>query len=1215
MSANTENDHTIRYEHKADILNDLIENFKHPLVHRGKKPYSTSTLYNTVRKAYIRKDTPFDVFETHTPVNDFTKHPDGSINPGYTPIFSTEHDTQRCVSSARPERHFDMASTFTAYRVSENVDVASLEGTDARFAIEKREVSYPVLQAQFDEDDDSLALRNIIPGESISIIGFVVDRNQTLDRTSVVHVGNDQKEIERLIDSGEQFVVLCPNQLANVLGILAPSPAEISRREEEKLRRCFNFESANAILSPYKLDIYSVDHVTITDIRSRITRNIIDLIDYVAATHSKYAKKLRAEFLEERRLNFFSNMPGLMTEALGSSLILTDTDDMEFLGRLKSIGGAEQLYCLAIGIQYRDELTDVEVELKSLIIRARVLTGETSEAASYSDMLEFVRNPEKALKKRNKQKCVKTLQRRIEFLEETSKILEKIAETGWQHVVDEAVSRVAFIDRRQKEGRSSKTLVADAKTIEDFSLSLNEESDENEGDSDAVSPAKYISEYSPNVLPSYFLSPELQSKLIADSSVRLQDHFTARPLLLIARQINTMLHPNKLSCHMSIQEIKAMVYDISEMCDESFSLFERRAFVQELMMSNGMERQEAFGEWKKLVGGELDVKTQKRVSVVLARLMLQLELQRPLHSFRKIFPIGGQKSIGKDSQSSFESYTPDNKVKYIVTVAAQTADLGKEGRLMTDYQASDLKNIYAYTTSYYDKFLRKPSLIAMKAVADKADQIQTTLLTEKTKTQIPHGYTLVQSEESMKPLLDRLEAYNVALQSLIHRLEIQGGDFAELIAVQRALRKKIYFLVVSSLASIQRQIDGTDESEWNEVSTSAYNPDKYGDEKSTACQPGEVCILTTFIDLAKIRSRVREELRESETVLKRLKTRLYFVRFPRRNTSPTYDFRRFNPTTLTNPTEVLRQRVRPGRPHERAKRAPDVSVLDNLVEILASKTGKDERWRIAFSAKLSDLGKCYTGHLSSGVGLGLLKQFYRSLRTDIQLLSSHLYVTVNSYEMVRDKDGGQTESRSGGSFHQPGDTMEIITARGTIYQMKKLARLESRIYVEEKRQEWDVLYYNREDNYLTKYLALARPLQGYTNAEDFASVVAISPDKSVESYENTHEAMLCSLTTELLNCCNHVLRQNPDAIEVANFSIDFLKRCFKRQDDVENQYGEATKHAGSIVREVSEGGQRTEQGKIRGIVDVSQSGYQRGVWGRCRRRRPIGMDHDHVGGR
>jgi hypothetical protein len=223
-------------------------------------------------------------------------------------------------------------------------------------------------------------------------------------------------------------------------------------------------------------------------------------------------------------------------------------------------------------------------------------------------------------------------------------------------------------------------------------------------------------------------------------------------------------------------------------------------------------------------------------------------------------------------------------------------------------------------------------------------------------------------------------------------------------------------------------------------------------------------------------------------------------------------------------------------------------VLDNLVEILASKTGKDERWRIAFSAKLSDLGKRY---LSSGVGLGLLKQFYRSLRTDIQLLSSHLYVTVNSYEMVRDKDGGQTESRSGGSFHQPGDTMEIITARGTIYQMKKLARLESRIYVEEKRQEWDVLYYNREDNYLTKYLTLARPLQGYTNAEDFASVVAISPDKSVESYENTHEAMLCSLTTELLNCCNHVLRQNPDAIEVANFSIDFLKRCFKRQDDVE----------------------------------------------------------------
>ena len=1159
VSANTENDHTVRYEQKAEMLNELLENFKHPPLHRGKRSYSTATLYNTVRKAYVRKESnSFDVFEAQTPIYHFTRHPDGSLHPGYTPVFSTEHDAQRCVSSVRPERYLSVASGFTAYRVSENVDIGTLEGTETKFAIEKREVSYPVLQPQYDDDDDSMALRTVVNGERISIIGFVVDQNRILNSETVIHVDDDLKKIQKLIDSKEQFVVLCPNQLANVLKMLAPTCSEVMVREEDQLRRCFNFESTDTVLSKYKLDIYSVDRTTIAEIRSKITKNILDLIDYVATTQSRNAKYPLARS-EEKHPKFFSHIPETVTRIFG--LTSFGQDDVEFLSKLKTIGGAEQLYCLAIGIQYLDDtrdMTAVKEEMESLINRARVLEEQSeSNESSTVNALDFLHNIGKALKRAAGNKHLDAVHRRIHYLQELSRIYDGLVDKGKHQIMSELLGRVAFMDRRRKQKHSCRLQENDPKVIEGFALSLNEESDEVADGLETSNSAKYSSEYSPNVLPTYFLSPELQSKLIADSSVRLQTHFTARPLLLIARQINTMLHPNKLSCRMSLEEMKAMVYDISEMCDENFSSFERRFFVQELVMSNGMERQEAFAEWKKVVGGELDVKTQKRVSVVLARLILQLELQRPVHSFRKIFPIGGQKSIGKDSQSSFESYTSENKVKYIVTVAAQTADLGKEGRLMNDYQASDLKNIYAYTTSYYDKFMGKPNLIAMKAVADKADQIQTILLTEKTKIQIPHGYTLVESEETLKPLLDRLETYNVSLRSLIHRLETHGSDFTELMTVQRALQKKMYFLVVSFLASVQHIIDRTNESEWNNLTSSSYNPEKYGDEKSTACQPGEVCILATFIDVRDIRPQIREDLRESELLLRSLKPRLHFVRFPRRHTTPTYDFDRKVDSVITvDFASKFHRRVRPypnRLPSQSVDRVTDISVMDNLVDLLATKTAKDEHWRIAFSAKLTDLGKLNRSEwmkARDSDSAGLLEHFYRTLRRYIRLLSSHLYITVNSYEMIKEIEN-RGENFSSNSTNQPGDTMEIITARGTIHQMKKIAQLESREYVDEKRQEWDVLYYNREDKLLIKYLGISRLLESYVCAEELSSVVTALPEIFAESFESAHEMMVSVLSSELLRLCNHVLRQNPDAIDVANFSIEFLKRCFKQQDDID----------------------------------------------------------------
>ena len=1153
VSAHVENDHTVRYQAKADMLNDLIENFKHPISHRGKKSYNTALLYRTIQKAYGPCDNDtFHRVETQTPIKHFIRRRDGSRYPGLTPIFSTEYNAQSCVATTRPESYLDMTSTFSAYRISENVDIAKLLDTNLKFAVEKRQVSYPVLQPQYDEDEDSILIKQIVKGENVSIIGFVVDWNRILDEKNVRYVGAEQDEIKRLVDSKTQFVVLCPSKLKQVLQILAPSPSVIFSKRKSDFRGCFNLEFANDVLSTYNLDISNIDRDTILNIRKQITWNIIDLIEYIVILRNKN-RRGPVKHIQTKQLKFFRNMPNEL-QALVSSYYesMDNVDDLEFLSALRNIKGFEQLYCLTLGYQSIKDSEDTLHDIQNAEARLRHLPENL--AVSFEDVLDFVQHSKKPTRAwRN----IDGMRRHLQFLQDRSQDLIKLGDGGSQSALNECVKRIHFYQRReQRWARSmeSANRLIDTKRILDFSLSLDEESgDSSENNYDS----QYLTDYSSTVLPTHFLSPELRKKLMGDSSVDLQLHFTAKPLLLIARQINTMIHPNKLSCSVSLQEIKDMVYDISEMSDECFSFFERRRFVQQFVANGeGAKQADAVNEWKRLVGGELDVKSQKRVAVLLARLTLQLELRRPVHSFRKIFPIGGQKSIGKDSRSSFESYTPDNRFKYMVTVAAQTADLGKEGRLMNEYQASDLQNIQAYTVFFYDKFLSKPNLLALKAVAERTDEIQNILQKEKSRSQIPYGYDLVQSEELRKPLLDRLDTYDVTLQTFALRLSADDCNFAELESIQQAIRKKIHFLVVSVLARVQRQINEIEDFEWKSMTMSAYNPEKYGNDKSDACQPGQVCIFATFANFDKQLSSLNKDLIASEVILKQLRFRPHLMTFPRRNTPPTYNFINSPLSKSKVISYVLRKSLRPLQAVFSANennQAMSNSVVDELIDMLATKTGKDEHWRIAFSAKLSNLGRLRTSTSTSG--LSLLKQFSRSLRQFISLLSGELYVTVNSYEIIREKEHTKQDSPKTTS-NNPGDTMDIVTARGTAFKMKKLAILDSRLYVDENRNEWDVLFYNQEDKFLARYLGLSQLLKMYKMTD--ALQIAGMRLTITHSSDSAREQMLLLLSNELLQLCNFVLQQDNDAVEVAEFCIDYLQICFQKQDDID--YNTITLH-------------------------------------------------------
>lgn len=1157
VSANTDNDHTIQYRAKADILNDLLENFKHPPLHRGKKSYDTAMIYETLERAYVpKKNTNFEKFEAQTPIRDFVKTAEGSRNPGLTPIFSTEHIAQTCLTAARPESYLDLNTSFTVYRIAENVEVEDLTKSNVSFAVEKRQVSYPILQPQLNEDEDSLVLNPIMRGERICIVGFVVDWNKTLDAKTVKFIGTNPGEIERMLESREQFVVLCPTALSEILTILAPSSSKVFKRKSVEFGGCYNLEYANKLLSSYALNISNIEHSTVSEIREQITRNTIELIDYMADLRIKNQKALNStKHKQVKSLDIFLSSPNLVKTIKGNLYNCAENlDDVEFMGLLKSIGGAEQLYCLEHGMQYAQDLDDVRAEIRELEARLETIAKQTVLPASFADVVDFIENLGRPVV--SSYAHVDSIEKRIAFLYQIVEDIIDLDAEGFQDRLHGVENQMQLVQRQQaKVRRALASSSLTSRAIQDFRLSLNEESNElAHSDSEVNISFKYLAEFSTSKLPTYFLSPELRKKLEADSSIDLQIHFTAKPLWLLARQLNTMLHPNKLNCLMSLEEIKEMVYDISEMSDESFSVFERRHFIQQTMTTGGKETQgEAVNEWKRLVGGELDVGSQKRVAVILARLMLQLELSRPAHSFRKVFPIGGQKSIGRDSRLSFESYSLDNKFKYIVTVAAQTADLGREGRLMNEYQSSDLKNIQAYTTYYYDKFLNKPNLLALKAAARKTDDIQQTLLTEKNKSYKPEGYDLVQSEELTTLLLDRLEVYNVKLQTLLKRLDADFRNFFEIRAIQQAIRKKIKFLVVSLLASVQRKINELDSVELDSLTIMGYNPEKYGDEKSDACQPGEVCILATFMDFNSLlgEHKSTRSMRESENVLMRIKFRMYFVRFPRRNIKATYNFANLL-STKKKPISFLRSalsKIKDENQNRNIYSSPENiegenSVMEELVELLAGKTGKDEHWRIAFSAKLSNLGRVKPN--TSLSGLSLLQQFYRSLKKNICLLSNYLYVTVNSYEIIKESEHAKLSGQKTPSIGDLGDSMETVTGRGTRVRMRKLASLESRLYADDSRDEWDVLYYNKEDKYLSQYLDFAQLLKTYNIIDEshvsFGKIVA---------NESAREQMHTFLMRALLTLCNFVLSKNKDAIDVADFCIEFLHNCFRTQDDIE----------------------------------------------------------------
>lgn len=64
--------------------------------------------------------------------------------------------------------------------------------------------------------------------------------------------------------------------------IIAPKSKEVIGCEGKRLRRC--------ILAKYKLDIYAIDHGTISEIRRLITMNIIDSVDYISRVRRRNAK-------------------------------------------------------------------------------------------------------------------------------------------------------------------------------------------------------------------------------------------------------------------------------------------------------------------------------------------------------------------------------------------------------------------------------------------------------------------------------------------------------------------------------------------------------------------------------------------------------------------------------------------------------------------------------------------------------------------------------------------------------------------------------------------------------------------------------------------------------------------------------------------------------------------------------------------------------------
>ena len=253
------------------------------------------------------------------------------------------------------------------------------------------------------------------------------------------------------------------------------------------------------------------------------------------------------------------------------------------------------------------------------------------------------------------------------------------------------------------------------------------------------------------------------------------------------------------------------------------------------------------------IGDPRNITTNYKISVILARLLIELETHRPVYPFKKAFPLSGFKTIGNNLDIKYVIFNQENKFRYLVDVAARSATLGRIGKLVQNSQENNLKIVEDLVLSFYDRFQLFPLIQSAYSAAELLDENRRLLMSDETKIkQEPFpltGFeTLMMGADTIRNprtalLIKQYHQYNIDLKSINLSSTPIKKRYRQFSIDKKLLWKKSKYLAYKILETTQLDLEVT--KDYLTYTSSNYDPNLYG-EKHSQSAIRIVTILNTF---------------------------------------------------------------------------------------------------------------------------------------------------------------------------------------------------------------------------------------------------------------------------------------------------------------------------------------------------------------------------------
>ena len=988
--SDADDSHTLERMSLQRHVSDQVETQSWPQSYKQKnRPYSSDRLHELHRSAFAPSRahalTNNATSRFGVPVLSYVTDKTGRKLPGV--YIGVDHTEGRCTGAAGPPREWGFIQASPVYRIVENYPLSSLREESMKFTIENRMASHPVMQPRFDHDDTTFESHVVTLGELLAIVGFVI--HGELGETKSVTVHDVTPAASATCFRKHRTVVLAPDALSETLGAYIPSQMDILGHQPEVWTDCYNLGMVDECFGRFKLSFDLLTADVIARVRAIITRNVVDLIDKILSRRERTERRLQraapavADRIPPRGCRFLDNK--IVHDCLDG---VVGADPIAAMIRLRQVPDHGDECLLMLGCSQTPAAGDPQVPLES----------------------KRPANPA-----------------RDKFLADVSRMHPELAGGDWTRVLERAEQTMALslkqfhssLIQEHSEGTRLRQLAAARRgrllrtklreeTVMDVDVTdlgsdfvlRNEESGE-AGD--------FVQDQHGSALDISFYSHAARAKMDDDRADKgipnpsKMPEFSTTALRRIADMFVVMMNPNKLNFVMSPVDLVRAVYDVSSLFDEMETYL---VFVTDYVRSRlgptptGEEKTvliaEAKGKYNEQIGRDTDVKTQRHASAIIARLLIELETHRPKHAFRQIIAKSGRKTIGSDLDTQYEHYSDENKLTFLVQLASDTSNLGKEGRLLDSYQADDLKAVTTRVAEYVDRYRGKPDIEAAYTAAEEADKrqeiVQRVVLMDRT----PHGFEAATSFD---------DEAGVSTEQLFEKAGSVRGDYKKLLSVQSAAAMQHQRDVRRLLKHIHDDVAAALTLEQVTDSKNNYDPYKYGavswrnnsEEASGAwrCVPDqEMCILNTFVDM-RGPTQLLSSIRQCTMVQKLLSANHSFLNVSTKWASYRVYSAVMAPraTSCSHPAHIGPVPLAPEKKVVSVEVESVLRALHSLTSQLRNVTGRDATWEKNFTSALTDrLGK-----RSWGFDDGAVKNSLLGLRRLVRLLASDMSLWFNNY--------------------------------------------------------------------------------------------------------------------------------------------------------------------------------------------------------------------------